>query len=152
MASYVSRNESVINKAFSRLSKNKDKVIEKGMKDLLENAMLYAIGAHDHNHWFHKSTADTYGWMLLHDGVGVAHNVNEGRHGEGAAYAGLMAVSREVPQTGWVGVLLAYMGEPMYFVVEYEDEILTETRNVTKENFGLFFNVHSGPSSSIPML
>lgn len=152
MASYVSRNNAVIGKAFSRLSKSKDSVIEKGMKDLLESAMLYAIGAHDQNHWFHKSTADTYGWMLLHDGVGVAHKVNEGRHGEGQAYASLMAVSREVPQKGWVGVLLAYMGKPMYFVVEYEEEILWATRNVTKENFRLFFNVHGGDSSDISML
>lgn len=149
---YESRNNAVINRAFTRLKANKDRVIEAGMKDLLENAMLYAIGAHDHDHWFHKSTADTYGWILLHDGKGVAHNVNEGRHGEGNAYGDLMAVSRLVSQKGWVGVLLAYMGEPMYFVVEYEEEILAQTANITRENFNLFFNVLSGPNSKIPMV
>lgn len=148
---YVSRNNAVIKKAFSRLGRNKDRVIEAGMKDLLENAMLYAIGAHDNDHWFHKSTADTYGWILLHNGEGVAHNVNEGRHGEGNAYGELMAVSRTVKQTGWVGVLLAYMGEPMYFVVEYEESILEQTADITKENFGLFFNVINGPSSKVPI-
>lgn len=148
---YESRNDAVINRAFKRLKSNKDRVIEAGMKDLLDNAMLYAIGAHDHDHWFHKSTADTYGWILLHDGRDVAHNVNEGRHGEGNALGDLMAVSRLVSQKGWVGVLLAYMGEPMYFVVEYEENILAQTANVTKENFKLFFNIVSGPNSKIPI-
>ena len=147
---HLSRNNSVIEKGFSRLLSNKDRVIEEGMKALLENAMLYAIGAHDHNHWFHKSTADTYGWILLHDGKGIAHNVNEGRHGEGNALGDLLAVSREVSQKGWVGVLLAYMGEPMYFVVEYEESILEQTADITRENFGLFFNVINGPSSKVP--
>lgn len=141
MAGYQQRNKSVIERAFKRLSVNKDRVIEEGMKDLLENAMLYALGEHDNRHWLHKSTANSYGWALLHNGEAVAHKVNEGRHGDGNALSDLMAVSREVSQTGWVGILLASLhgDRPMYFAVDYEEGLLEETADHASDNFKRFF-------------
>lgn len=138
---YERRNESVIRRAFSRLSRSKDAVIEAGMKDLLENAMLFAIGEHDNRHWLHKSTANSYGWCILHNGVGVAHKVNEGRHGDGNAFSDMMAVSREVSQVGWVGILLASMhgDRPMYFAVTYEEGLLLETGKHMAETFTKYF-------------
>ena len=138
---YARRNESVIRRAFSRLSRSKDAVIEAGMKDLLENAMLFAIGEHDNRHWLHKSTANSYGWCILHNGVGVAHKVNEGRHGDGNAFSDMMAVSREVSQVGWVGILLASMhgDRPMYFAVTYEEVLLLETGKHMAETFARHF-------------
>ncbi len=141
MANYKQRNKSAIRRGFNTLLRDKDLVIESGMKDLLENAMLYAIGEHDNRHWLHKSTANSYGWVLLHNGDAVAHKVNEGRHGDGNAYSDLMLVSREVSQTGWVGILLASMhgDRPMYFEVTYEEGLLEETADHTEESFNKFF-------------
>lgn len=147
MASQVSRNNAVIGKAFSRLSRNKDSVIERGMKDLLEDAMLFALGEHDATHWFHKSTENSYGWCLLHDGKGVAHKVNEGRHGGGNAFEQMMEASRDVPQTGWVGIILASFragdDKPaprmFYFSIDYEMTILSNTADNVKRQFDRFF-------------
>lgn len=141
MARYQQRNNTVIRKAFARLLGSKERVIEEGMKDLLENAMLYAIGEHDNRHWLHKSTANSYGWTLLHNGEAVAHKVNEGRHGDGNAFSDMMNVSREVSQTGWVGILLASLhgDRPMYFAVTYEEGLLEETADHARESFERFF-------------
>lgn len=141
MASNERNNQKVIRSAFRRLAGSKDSAIESGMKDLLENAMLFAIGEHDNRHWFHKATANSYGWVLLHDGRAVAHKVNEGRHGDGNAYGNLMEVSREVSQAGWVGILVASMeGEnPMFFAVDYEIGLLQETAIHSREDFNRFF-------------
>ena len=141
MAGYERRNRTVIKRAFNRLVGNKDLVMQKGLSQLLDDAMLYALGEHDNRHWLHKSTGDSYGWLVLHDGQHVAHKVNEGRHGQGNAYASLMAVAGQVSPSGWVGILLASMeGEtPMYFAVDYEMDILHETVDVTKDNFYQYF-------------
>ena len=145
MANYQSRNERKINRGFKRLNETKDIVIERGMRDLLEYGMAYALNAHDHTHWLHTSTADSYGWALLHDGKAIAHRVNDGRHGDGRALADLMAVSLEVPQVGWVGILLASMeaetdrGSNVYFAVQYEEHVLHVTRNDVRQNFNKFF-------------
>lgn len=147
MANLEQRNNSVIQKGFARVLANKDLAIEQGMRDLLENAMLYALGEHDATHWYHKSTENSYGWCILHDGHGVAHKVNEGRHGGGNAYEQLMAASREVPQTGWVGIILASFraGDDrpnprmFYFSVDYEMEILLRTASHVQSDFKRFF-------------
>ena len=144
---YESRNNSAIKKGFSRLSSDKDKIVEAGMKDMMEQAMLFALGVHDANHWFHKSSENSYGWCVVHDGQGIAFKVNEGRHGSGNAYEQLMVASREVPQTGWVGILLAsFRGvddrpKPriIYYDVDYEMTVLSETRIETEEQFNQFF-------------
>ena len=143
----------VISGAFSRLRGSKDRVIEAGMKDLLEAAMLGALSLHDTTHWLHKSTENSYGWCLLHDGHAVAMKVNEGMHGRGRAEEQLMAVSREVSQQGWVGILLASMegDRPMYFSIDYEDWILLVSADDIRDNFLLFFNILSGPATKIPL-
>ena len=141
------KNNTAIKRGFKRIASNKDLVIENGMRDLLENAMLYALGEHDATHWFHKSTENSYGWCILHDGHGVAYKVNEGRHGGGNAYEQLMAASREVSQTGWVGILLASFraGDDrpnprmFYFNVDYEMTVLANTADNAEQQFKRFF-------------
>lgn len=141
------KNINVVKKALSRLSASKDRIIEAGMKDLMEDAMLYALGEHDATHWFHTTTENSYGWCLLHDGNGVAYKVNEGRHGGGNAYEQLMSASRDVPQTGWVGILLASfrVGDDkpaprmFYFSLDFEMTVLAETADNIEEQFHRFF-------------
>lgn len=145
MANLERKNSATIKRAFKRLQDNFDVVAEAGMKALLQNAMIYALTSHDQKHFGHRITRDSYGWLLLHDGRAVAHEVNEGRHGEGSAYSSLMDVSREVPAKGWIGILLASMeaetdhSSNIFFVVEYEQDILRETEDSLRSNFGKYF-------------
>lgn len=147
MGKYTRRNETAIRRGFRRLSYNKDMAIEAGMKEMMDNAMLFALGEHDENHWFHKSTENSYGWAVIHDGVGVANKVNEGRHGGGDALEQLMEASREAPQKGWIGILLASFRvgndkpTPRMFLFEldYEMSLLYETRDMTREQFNRYF-------------
>ena len=67
-AGYKIRNDLVIGSAFRRCVKSKDRVIEEGMKSLMENVMLAALSFHDDTHWIHKATENSYGWCVLHDG------------------------------------------------------------------------------------
>lgn len=145
MGASQSSNARKIKQGFQGIVKARDIVAERGMKELLDVAMMFALNAHDTRHFGHKITRDSYGWVLLHNGVAVAHKVNEGRHGEGSAFAGLMEKSRSVPQVGWVGIILASMtGETeharnIYFAVEYEQDILRLTQDDIKNNFGRYF-------------
>lgn len=147
MAGREANNMRIVERGLKILTEHKDRIIEAGMRDLMENAMLYAIGEHDNNHWFHKSTGDSYGWALIHNGSAVAHKVNEGVHGDGYAYEQLMEASREVPQTGWVGILLASFRAgndrptPRMFLfdVEYERVILNSTKIHIEDHFDEFF-------------
>lgn len=150
---YIQKNKSVIKRGFKRLVTSEERVIEEGMKDLMENAMIAALSFHDATHFIHKSTENSYGWCVLHNGRAVASKTNDGRHGSGNAYEQLMAVSRNVSQDGWVGILLASMegDRPMYFAVNYEEWILLLTENDIRENWRLFFNVVSGPASNVSM-
>ena len=150
---YIQKNKSVIKRGFKRLVTSEERVIEEGMKDLMENAMIAALSFHDATHFIHKSTENSYGWCVLHNGRAVASKTNDGRHGSGNAYEQLMAVSRNVSQDGWVGILLASMegDRPMYFAVNYEEWILLLTANDIRENWRLFFNVVSGPASNVSM-
>ena len=142
-----SRNMSAFKKGFARLSSDKDRIIEAGMRDLMESAMLNALGEHDATHWFHKSSENSYGWCVVHDGNAVAIRVNEGRHGTGNAYGQLMSVVGEVPQAGWVGILLAsFVGGDerpkyriIYFDVDFEMTILDEVMNHIETEFDSYF-------------
>lgn len=130
---YQKQNERTIDRAFRRMVDNKDMVIEKKMIELLQNAVYFALRSHDETHDMHINMGDSYGWVLLHDGKAVRHEITAGGDAEvearSNAYTELMSVSREVPQVGWVGIILAGMHKdvPPYFEVDYEIGILQET-------------------------
>lgn len=139
------KNERVIRRAFSRLSKNKDKVIEEGMCKLLKDAMEYAISIHDHEHFAHRINDNSYGWALLHDRSVVRLQVNGGRHGHGDAEDQLQNAVRSVTKDGWVGVILASMllqfgrKKPVYFEVDYEIGVLDFTKDEIADYFTKYF-------------
>lgn len=145
--SLKSDNERKIKAGFQRLGLLKDIAIEDGMKRLMDSAMMLALATHDHDHWFHKSTDNSYGWLVLHDGAHVAHRTNTGRHGEGSAYTELMRASESAPKTGWVGILLADMGEVhdnkkgkyYLFHLDYEINVLNITSEHVERVFTRYF-------------
>lgn len=139
------RNDSIVKKALQRLSHDKDVIIENGMKRLLNDAMEYAISIHDHEHFGHRSTDNSYGWCLLHDGEIKQIFVNTGRHGEGEAALQLREAASRINKSGWVGIVLASMtvanqkGRPIYFQVDYEMGVLEMTMDEIKDYFNVYF-------------
>lgn len=133
------KNNSTIQDAFARLIKTKDEVIEAGMYDVLENAVHVALAAHNDAHQSHIQIGDTYGWMLVHNHRIVEISVVATDDNRGNATKQLRAKLRELPKTGWIGVVMAGMQPASYFSVRYELGTLEHARTVTLLNFFQFF-------------
>ena len=134
-----SKNKQTIENAFARLVKVQDEVIEAGMYDVLENAVHVALAAHNEGHQKHIEIGDTYGWMLVHNHKIVEIAVVATDDNRGDATKQLRAKLRELPKTGWIGVVMAGMKPASYFSVAYELGTLEHARNVTLINFFQFF-------------
>jgi len=142
---YAQRNERTIRRAFAKLKRRSDPVIEDGMRRLLREAMEYAITNHDHSHFAHRIHDNSYGWALLKDGNIVDIQVNGARHGHADAEDQLRKVAGGISRKGWVGILLASMylqfgsRKPVYFEVDYEYGILEATKDEIQGNFNGYF-------------
>lgn len=146
MATFASRrNDLIVRNAFKRLEANKETMIESGMVRLLGDAVQYAISIHDHEHFGHRITGDSYGWALVHNGAIKRMQVNGGRHGQGDAEDQLRDVARGVTKEGWVGIILSSMSmafgnrKPIYFEVDYEMGILDMTQDEIQDHFNDYF-------------
>lgn len=145
MGRNTGRNERAIRKGFSRLSADKDKVIEDGMSRLLKMGMDFAISQHDHNHFGHRINDNSYGWALVRDHNVVRLGVNGGRHGHGDAEDQLQNAAKSITKSGWVGIILASMmlqfgrRKPIYFEIDYEMDVLELTKKEIESNFSDYF-------------
>lgn len=144
---YPQRNGQAIKRGLNWLTKQKDEITERGLKEILPDAMAYAREVHDHAHFGHRILRDSYGWAVVHDGKIVALEVNQGNHGHGEATAQLQEVAKEHPE-GWVGLVLASMvGEveggrkkhEVFFVEEYELDIMHATVDEIRDFFPAYF-------------
>lgn len=141
----IRQNEKAIERGLKWLSSAKDKIIERGMLELLPKATEYAISLHDHSHYGHRVTEDSHGWALVKDGRIVKMGVNDGRHGEGYAHKQLRDVAQSIATPGYVGIVLASMtakrddGRPIIFEIEYEMDILSMTADEIIDNFQTYF-------------
>jgi predicted DNA-binding transcriptional regulator len=132
-------NAQVIKNAFARLKLTKDAIIRQGMYGLLEDAVQIALFAHDEKHQSHIELGDTYGWMLVHN-----HRIEEiavvsTSDNRGKATKMLRATLKDLPNKGWVGVVMAGMQPANFFTVLYEVGILDGTIQITKQNFSQYF-------------
>lgn len=132
-------NQKTIEDAFARFTQAKDEVIRSGMYALLEDAVQIALEAHDEKHQAHIELGDTYGWMLVHN-----HKIEEiavvaTSDNKGKATKMLRSKLRELPKTGWCGVVMAGLKPAEYFSVRYELGILGFSLHITKENFHEYF-------------
>lgn len=132
-------NEQIIKNAFARLKLTKDEVIKAGMYGLLEDAVQIALDAHDEKHQSHIELGDTYGWMLVHNHKIVELAVVSTQDNRGKATRQLRATLKDLPDKGWVGVVMAGMEPAEYFTVIYEVGIIDFTVQMTKQNFFEYF-------------
>jgi hypothetical protein len=132
-------NEQIIKNAFARLKLTKDEVIKAGMYGLLEDAVQIALDAHDEKHQSHIELGDTYGWMLVHNHKIVELAVVSTQDNRGKATRQLRATLKDLPDKGWVGVVMAGLEPAEYFTVIYEVGIIDFTVQMTKQNFFEYF-------------
>lgn len=133
------KNTATIRDAFAMLTKTKDEVIEAGMYDVLENAVHVALEAHNEERQSHIQIGDTYGWMLVHNHKIVEISVVATDDNRGNATKQLREKLRELPETGWIGVVMAGMQPANYFSIAYEIGTLEHAKNITLLNFYNFF-------------
>lgn len=138
------RNGQAIKRGLKWLTDTKDEIAKRGLLNILPDAMAYAHELHDHGHFGHRITGDSYGWAVVHDGKIEALKVNSGNHGEGDAREQLERVASGFSQ-GWVGLVLASMnahrddGRPIIFSIEYEMQVLDATIDEIKDFFPAYF-------------
>ena len=77
--------------------------------------------------------------MLVHNHrikeIAVVSTANN----KGRATKQLRAKLKELPQKGWVGVVMAGLDPASYFSLEYEEKMLTYSKRVTQINFSQYF-------------
>lgn len=135
----MKKNEQTILKAFDRIKAEKDEVIKAGMYALLEDAVQYALEAHDEKHQSHIQFGDTYGWVLVHNREIVELSVVSTAENKGNASRKLLARVKELPSKGWAGVVMAGLQPSKYFAVVYELGMLGYSIHMTKDNFLQYF-------------
>lgn len=133
------KNREVIKNAFKRFVLSKDRIVEIGMYNVLENVVRVALEAHNEEHQNHIEIGDTYGWMLVHNHKVVEITAVATDDNRGDVMKQLRKQLRTLPKTGWQGVVMAGMNPANYFSFRYEYGTLMYAANVTKTNFSQFF-------------
>lgn len=138
-STYERRNERVIKKAFSRWTDGLDGEIERSLVQTMKDGMLYALGAHDDTHRMHTILGDTYGWMVVHNGIEVERGLNEhhvhSNNDAENAHLALDSCLHECPKSGFVGIVLASMEPVSYYAFAAEAEYLRAARKESKKEF-----------------
>lgn len=144
-------NQKKIVSAFAAAQSRMDSTIISGMSALLDAGMMYCLEHHHdegHNYHSHQEMKDSYGWILIHNGLEVTRKINpapglrgeDGREVIGHANDALTAIRGEVPSTGWVGIVLASIVPATYFQVKAEFKMMRlATKELKQANFNEYF-------------
>ena len=152
---YREQNAKKIDQAFATSISRMDNHILAGMSALLDAGMAYCLAHHDeivggvqYHHPHHELMRDSYGWVLLHNGVEVARRINPapgdtdkaGREVRGKAGKLLNDVRGQAHATGWCGIVLASVVPPTYFKLSAEFKMMREAvRDLKSEDFDYYF-------------
>lgn len=141
---FKQENERKIMQAFERFKANSYERVLVVLKDLMQEAMEFALKTHDERHRNHLEMGDGYGWALWHRGTLVAYDIAAiNSEISGDAFEKLMAISPYQHRGRWFGVLLADMQPSHYFAVDYENDILNQTAQMSSEKFRQFFKPYN---------
>lgn len=143
-------NDKKINDRFTSVMLLKNLKLKRMMSDVLSKAMEHALSLHDGIHVSHTLYENTYGWVLVHDGIVEEMKVNGGEKGYGNADSKLLNVVSLIPDNGWYGVVLAQMNDysnqheakkarSQYYVVSFENNVLLDTAQFTAQEFDKHF-------------
>lgn len=136
---YERQNAKVIEDAFIRLVSTKEHSLKSGMYALMRDAVKIALGLHDEGHQRHLTVGDSYGWMLVIDGVVDKVEIVSNGSMVGETRAMLDSYVKKMPRTGIAGIVMAGMKPARFFAIRYEKSILENTIQITRQNFYQYF-------------
>lgn len=140
MARYQSRNESVIKRAFARLSASEQDVALRGMVSLAQAGMAFLVEAHDNRRagLSHTEEEDTMAYAVARDGQIVESGFYKGGDGTEIPGDAMSTAERLVSgSTGWVAIILSDMEG--WYRVDWEMDFLHYSADHIKSNFNKFF-------------
>jgi hypothetical protein len=135
-------NDRVIDNAIRKLMERKDKIVEAGFLAFMQSAMDYLVDVHNSSD-HHVNEDSTLACGVIHNGSVVriwGHKGTEQVKWKKATVR-LQAIVPELPQEGWVGVLLS--GMKGWYNVEKEMQHLTDTVSWSKDNFAKYFKPYT---------
>lgn len=135
-------NDNKIIKAFAKAKAAVKASIKDTMIELLDLGVEYCLNAHDATHQMHLEIGDSYAWMLLYNGKKVDSKIYaQGAEPQGNATKALATVKRNVPQAGWVGIILAGLEPVTYFNLRYEFiPMRAGMQTLSAQDFDKYFN------------
>lgn len=132
-------NRKVIDSTVKQFKQSANIVFQKGMEDMLNYAVEFALHSHDEGHQQHLIQGDSYGWGLFHNSRLVSYKiVSQVSKKKNQLLSAIRSVN--VPNTkSWCGVIMAGMSPMGYFSTDYEIEILELTKDEIRANFSRYF-------------
>lgn len=136
MGSADSGNISAIRRGMEKLRKNKDRVVELGMYNLLNAALDYLHDAHENFRadLRHENESNTLGWALVHNGQ-IVEAVSQSKGPltpRGDVLAKLQAIASGT--TGWIGIVMSDV-ENGWYRLDWEADFLNYSRELTAQSF-----------------
>lgn len=133
------QNNKTIKSAIANFKKSVSEGFQKGMENLLDYAVQYALDSHDEGHQQHLQQGDSYGWALYHNKKLVSYKIfSQVAKRNNALYSELKNVEIPSPKC-WCGVVMAGMDPISYFSADYELNILALTKEEIQANFYSYF-------------
>ena len=133
------QNKKTIKEAVAKFRENAEGVFEKGMADLLDNAVQFALDSHDEGHQQHLKQGDSYGWALFRGKKMVRYKIfSQVANKKNAMYHAMKSVDVPGSKT-WCGVIMAGMTPVGYFSTDYELNIFALTKEEIKTKFDSYF-------------
>lgn len=114
---------------------NKEKHSQDVMISCLKSAYEYAMELHEQTeHNLHLIMGGDFGWALVHNGNLVKYFVNAGKNNKGTARQRLENIAQNVPNKGWIGIVMAGMESANYHT-NFEFGVLRADARMTKAEF-----------------
>ena len=135
------KNDKVINDAFTKMNLFKHRRAIEGLRGLLDDAVQYIFELHDiDGHTAHLDTGDTYGWAIGWNGMLIDMKITTGDNpGDFSVEDALRAMIPETMGEGYVGIIMAGMNPERWFFFEHEERYQEAAKDMIVAEFFRFF-------------
>lgn len=139
MHDYKNQNSKVINRAFSRFSKNVDEIIKQGMIEVAKAGLQFLVEAHNEHepNMMHVERNNSMAYAISHNGVLVATESYNGGDYDFPGRAMAMASTLAEKKKGWAAYILSEMDS--WYRYDYEVGFLLASAKDVKTSFHKYF-------------
>lgn len=139
MSNLKETNKKVIEAAIKHFKEQTNVCFQKGMEDLLDAAVEFALASHDEGHQQHLIQGDSYGWALFRNKQFVSYKIFSRVRKKENELLQEMKTIQPPSSKCWCGVIMAGMQPVGYFSIDYELNIFELTKDEIKANFNRYF-------------